>query len=135
MKTDLTSFEEAAKLVNKGDALTVGGASFHRAPIAWLREIARQEIKDLVIIVRESALDFLIGAGCVDQVRAALLSFELLGLAPNFCKKSQLGELVHNEGACHPFRTHLCSKIHNTFDGICFTVFRTFSVSCHQVVS
>ncbi|MBT3361801.1 MAG: CoA transferase subunit A [Rhodospirillales bacterium] len=104
MKKALSSFEEAAKLVKDGDVMTTGGATFHRAPMAFLNEIVRQGKKDLVLVDREPAIDFdlLIGAGCVAKVRAGLLAFELLGFAPNFRKKSESGEIITKEGACQP---------------------------------
>ena len=104
MRKILCSLEEAAKLVKDGDVLTTGGATFHRAPMEFLRELIRQGKKDLVLVDREPAIDFdiLIGAGCVAKVRAGLLAFELLGFAPNFRKKSEAGEIVTKEGACQP---------------------------------
>ncbi len=104
MKKVLSSFEEAAALIRDGDVVTTGGATFHRAPMALLKEIIRQGKKDLVLVDREPAIDFdlLIGAGCVAKVRAGLLAFELLGFAPNFRKKSESGEIITKEGACQP---------------------------------
>lgn len=49
MRKVLTGLEEAAALVKNGDVLTTGGATFHRAPMEFLREIIRQGKKDLVI--------------------------------------------------------------------------------------
>lgn len=104
MRKVLSSLNDAGKLVNDGDVVTTGGATFHRAPMELLREIIRQGRKDLVLVDREPAIDFdlLIGAGCVAKVRAGLLAFELLGFAPNFRKKSESGEIVTKEGACQP---------------------------------
>lgn len=104
MKKVLLSFEKAVELIKDGDVMTTGGATFHRAPMALLNEIIRQGKKDLVLVDREPAIDFdlLIGAGCVAMVRAGLLSFELLGFAPNFRKKSESGEIITKEGACQP---------------------------------
>jgi len=104
MKNVLSSVEDAVKLVKDGDVMTTGGATFHRAPMEFLREVVRQGKKDLVLIDREPAIDFdlLIGAGCVDKVRAGLLAFELLGFAPNFRKKTEAGEVITKEGACQP---------------------------------
>lgn len=104
MKKVLCTLTEAARLVKDGDVVTTGGATFHRAPMELLREVVRQRKKKLVLIDREPAIDFdlLIGAGCVEKVRAGLLSFELLGFAPNFRKKSESHEIVTKEGACQP---------------------------------
>jgi len=104
MRSVLSSFKDAAGLVKDGDVVTTGGATFHRAPMEFLREIIRQGKKDLVLVDREPAIDFdlLIGAGCVAKVRAGLLAFELLGFAPNFRKKSESREIITKEGACQP---------------------------------
>ena len=79
MKKVLTGLEEAAKLVHDGDLVTFGGATFHRAPMEFVRELVRQEKKDLNLIDREPAMDFdlLIGAGCVAKVRTGMLAFEV----------------------------------------------------------
>ena len=104
MKKVLTSLEEAARLVHDGDLVTFGGATFHRAPMEFVRELARQKKKGLNLIDREPAMDFdlLIGAGCVAKVRTGMLAFEVFGMAPNFRKKSEKGEIVTKEGACQP---------------------------------
>ena len=104
MKKVLTSLEEVAGLVNDGALMTFGGATFSRAPMEFVRELVRQGKKDLNLIDREPAMDFdlLIGAGCVAKVRTGMLGFEVFGMAPNFRKKSETGELVTKEGACQP---------------------------------
>ena len=104
MKKVLTGLEEAARLVHDGDLVTFGGATFHRAPMEFVRELVRQGKKELNLIDREPAMDFdlLIGAGCVAKVRTGMLAFEVFGMAPNFRKKSETGEIVTKEGACQP---------------------------------
>lgn len=104
MKKVLTSLSEAARLINDGDLVTTGGATFSRAPMEFVREIVRQGKKNLTIVDREPAMDFdlLIGAGCVSKVRAGMLAFEVFGFAPNFRKKSEAGEIITKEGACQP---------------------------------
>ena len=104
MKNVLTSLQEAAGFVEDGALVTFGGATFSRAPMEFVRELVRQGKKELNLIDREPAMDFdlLIGAGCVAKVRAGMLAFEVFGMAPNFRKKSESGELVTKEGACQP---------------------------------
>ena len=104
MKKVLTSLEEAAKFVKDGDLVTTGGATFHRAPMEFVRELVRQGKRNLNLVDREPAMDFdlLIGAGCVAKIRAGMLGFEVFGLAPNFRKKSEAGEIITKEGACQP---------------------------------
>ena len=104
MKKVLTSLPKAAAMVEDGALVTLGGATFHRAPMAFVRELVRQGRKDLNLVDREPAIDFdlLIGAGCVAMVRAGMVAFEVLGMAPNFRRKSEAGEIVVKEGACQP---------------------------------
>jgi glutaconate CoA-transferase subunit A len=104
MKSVLTGLEEAAGLVDDGALITFGGATFSRVPMEFVRELVRQGKKDLNLIDREPAIDFdlLIGAGCVAKVRTGMLAFEVFGMAPNFRKKSEKGEIVTKEGACQP---------------------------------
>lgn len=104
MKRVLVSLKEAANLIKDGDLVTLGGATFHRAPMEFIRELVRQKKKELTLVDREPAIDFdfLIGAGCVSTVRSAMLAFELFGMAPNFRKKSESGEIITKEGACQP---------------------------------
>jgi glutaconate CoA-transferase subunit A len=104
MKKVLSTLQEAAGLVGDGDLVALGGATFHRAPMEFVREMVRQGKRDLNLVDREPAIDFdlLIGAGCVAMVRAGMLSFELFGFAPNFRKKAEAGEIVTKEGACQP---------------------------------
>ena len=104
MKNVLCGLDAAAGLVNDGDLVTLGGATFHRAPMAFVRELVRQGKKKLDLIDREPAIDFdlLIGAGCVNMVRAGMLAFEIFGMAPNFRRKSEAREIVVKEGACQP---------------------------------
>jgi glutaconate CoA-transferase subunit A len=70
----------------------------------FVRELVRQGRKGLNLIDREPAMDFdlLIGAGCVAKVRAGMIGFEVFGMAPNFRRKSEKGEIATREGACQP---------------------------------
>jgi glutaconate CoA-transferase, subunit A len=104
MRKVLSSLADAANLVADGDLVTFGGATFHRAPMAFVREMVRQGKKELNLVDREPAIDFdlLIGAGCVSMVRAGMIAFEVFGMAPNFRRKSKTREIIVKEGACQP---------------------------------
>lgn len=56
MKKVLTSLEEAGKYVKDGDLVTTGGATFHRAPMEFVRELVRQGKKGLNLVDREPGL-------------------------------------------------------------------------------
>ena len=103
MEKKLAPLSEAIeKFVSDGDTVAIGGVGRNRCPMELVREIIRQKKKDLHIIGREKGMDFdiLIGAGCVRKVSFALVSLEEFGLAPNFRRKAESGEIELDEHAC-----------------------------------
>ena len=54
--------------------------------------------------------DLLIGAGCVAKVPDRHAAFEVFGMAPNFRKKSEKGEIVTKEGACQPIHCRISCR-------------------------
>jgi len=67
--------------------LAVGGLWFHNKPAAALRELIRRGVRDLTLIAAPPSSfdsDLLIGAGLVKDAYLAHVSFEHIGLAPNF---------------------------------------------------
>ena len=78
--------EQAAALVPDGSTLALGGLSMNSSPMALVRELIRRNKKELTIvaIVNGMAVDWLVAAGCVSKVISGLISFEGMGLAPNF---------------------------------------------------
>ncbi|MFQ5828514.1 MAG: CoA transferase subunit A [Candidatus Methylomirabilia bacterium] len=104
MKVVRMDLADAAKLVRDGDLITTGGATFNRAPMEMIRELIRQGRKGLSLVDREPSIDFdmLIGAECVEKVRAGMLAFEIFGMAPNFRRKAEARQLIVKEGACQP---------------------------------
>lgn len=96
----LTSIDEAASLVNDGCILGIGGTHSHNSPMAIVRQIIRNGVKDLTLIPGNSGgfqSDILIGAGCVKTVYLSYIGFEYLGMAPNFRRKAEAGELEVKE--------------------------------------
>lgn len=106
----LMSLDEAvSKFVKDGDVVAIGGVGRNRSPMALVREIIRHGKKNLHIVGREKGMDFdlLIGAGCVKKVSFALVSLEEFGLAMNFRKKVEAGEVEVDEHACDSVVTSL----------------------------
>jgi acyl CoA:acetate/3-ketoacid CoA transferase alpha subunit len=99
----VTNLSDAAALVRDGDVLAIGGAFFENVPMALIREIIRQEKKDLTIIITAHgiAVDILVGAGCVREVLGAYVGFEGYGLAPNFRRAVEEGTITFKESACY----------------------------------
>jgi glutaconate CoA-transferase subunit A len=73
--------------VRDGCTLGVGGLWFHNSPAAAIRELIRSGVKGLELITAPPSsfcTDLLIGAGAVRRAYLPHVSFEHIGLAPNF---------------------------------------------------
>lgn len=99
----VTTLEEAAASIPDGATVALGGLSMNSAPMALVRELVRQQKKDLelVAIVAGMAVDWLVAGGCVRRVLSGLVSFEGLGLAPNFRAGVQSGQVAIEEYSEH----------------------------------
>jgi glutaconate CoA-transferase subunit A len=91
----LVSLSEAIGLIKNGDLLGIGGMSLYRRPMALSREIIRQGIKDLGILsfIAGMPSDMLIGSHCASRIRSCYVGFEMFGLAPNYRRAAENGEL------------------------------------------
>jgi len=91
----LVSLSEAIDLVKDGDLLGIGGMSLYRRPMVLTREIIRKGVKNLGILTFIAGLptDLLIGARCASRIRSCYVGFEMFGLAPNYRRFSENGEL------------------------------------------
>ena len=90
-----TTLTEAVKLVREGDMLALGGMTLYRRPVAFVRELIRQDTGDLTLLAFTAsfASDLLVGAGLVSQVRSCYFGMETFGLAPMFTKLATAGEV------------------------------------------
>lgn len=82
----------------------MGGNTFHRSPSAVAREIARQRKKDLEVIKTAGAydIDLLCASGCISAVSAGFVGYENeFGLAPNFRKAAETGQIRVKENSCY----------------------------------
>lgn len=95
----ILNIEEATALVPDGSTLALGGLSMNSSPMAFVRELIRQGKKDLTVvaIVNGMAVDWLVAAGCVRRVISGLISFEGMGLAPNFRRAVESGSVTVEE--------------------------------------
>lgn len=106
MKTlnKLMSLTQAVELIHDNDTVGIGGNVLHRAPMALVREIARQEKKGLHIVKTAGAMDvdLLCLAECVSSVDAGFISYETeYSLAGHYRKAVQNGIVKGNEHACY----------------------------------
>src|SRR5512139_538053 len=91
----VTSFAEAAKLVESGDTLSLGGMNLYRRPVAFVRELLKTDVRDLTLLNFTSSYesDLLIGAGRVKTLRTCYCGLESFGLAPMFTMLATAGKL------------------------------------------
>ena len=86
---------EAAKMIQSGMHIGVG-SGMEMNPMPVIREVIRNGVVDLTltsVLTGGYVADLLIGAGCVSTVQFPQIVMDELGLAPNFRKKAQSGEL------------------------------------------
>lgn len=96
LKEKLCSLSEAVKLVKDGSTIyLVGRTARANHPMAFVYELARQKVKDLTIIAVNNGLsiDLLCGAGCVRRVETSCVGLEDFGLASNFRRAVERGEV------------------------------------------
>lgn len=69
----MTAEKAVKKYVKDGDQIALGGFTVNRNPMAIAREIIRQKLKDLYLVVHSQgqAMELLIGAGCVSRLEVA----------------------------------------------------------------
>ncbi len=102
MKSKLTTLKEAISVIKDGDMVAIGGIGQNKVPIEAVKEIVRQGKKNLHIVGREKGIDFeiLIANGCVKKVSSAYVGLEEFGLANNFRKACENGEIEFLEHTC-----------------------------------
>ncbi|MCU9595518.1 CoA transferase subunit A [Caldibacillus thermolactis] len=122
----LSSIQDAVQSIENGALLALGGNALHRSPIAFVLELIRQEKKDLSLIKTAGALDvdLLALSKSIRSVYAGYIGFEMLGLAQNYRKGVQNGEITVYEHACASVIAALRASIYgvsfqpiNGFDG------------------
>jgi len=89
----IVSLDTALASVKDGMTLGIGGWIFHGQPMALVRGLIRKGVRDLTLVPAPGSIapDMLIGAGCVKTTACVFISFEHLGLAPNFRRAAQAG--------------------------------------------
>lgn len=98
------SLQEAAARIHDGDILGLGGNVLHRAPMAMVRELVRQNIRYLKLVKTAGAMDvdILCFGGCVSSVDAGFISYESeYSLAGHYRRAVESGAVKGNEHACY----------------------------------
>jgi glutaconate CoA-transferase subunit A len=91
--------EAISTFVQKGDLVGIGGLSFWRKPIGACREIIRQKVRDLSLctFVGGIEIDMLVAANCVSKIRSCFVGMEIFGMAPNYRKAVESGNIEISE--------------------------------------
>ncbi|MET9357250.1 CoA-transferase [Streptomyces sp. NPDC006617] len=95
------SLSEAMALVPSEAFVALGGLWFQNNPSAAVHELMRQGTGDLTIVAAPPssyAVDVLIGAGAVRTAYLAHVSFDHLGMAPNFRRAAETGSVEIIDG-------------------------------------
>ncbi|PSC04891.1 hypothetical protein SLNSH_10555 [Alsobacter soli] len=91
----LISLPEAARRVPNGARLALGGFAVYQKPMAFVRELIRQNRRGLTVIGSANSfdVDMLAGAGCLSRVETSYVGLEKHGLARNFRRAVEGGRL------------------------------------------
>ncbi len=97
------TLSEAAKLVQSGQVLALGGMTLYRRPVAFVYELLRRMDRptDLTLLCFTAGYesDLLVGSGCVSLVRSCYFGLEIFGLAPMFTVAKTLDVIQESEGS------------------------------------
>ncbi|MFC4403504.1 CoA transferase subunit A [Gracilibacillus xinjiangensis] len=100
----LQSLKKVVETIADRSTIALGGNVLHRSPMAFVRELARQEKKGLKLVKTAGAhdIDLLCAVGSVETVDAGFVSYETVyGLPPHYRKAVQTGIVKANEHACY----------------------------------
>ena len=86
MQEKVTTLEEAIGLINDGDVVALQNMATQAAPMALVRELIRQEKRDLglVVLVGGMAVDWLATAGVINRLIGAAVTMEQFGLCQQY---------------------------------------------------
>ncbi len=110
--------------IQEGDILAIGGGLSSREPMAGLRELVRQGIKDLTVIGSAHGIDvdLLCGAGAIKVSGESYVGFEQdFGMAPNYRRACESGQMTVMDGCCYT----LVQQLRAAISGIPFMPIRS----------
>jgi glutaconate CoA-transferase subunit A len=95
MQEKLTTLDQAIAAVNDGDVVALQNMATQAAPMALVRELIRQEKRELglVVLVGGMAVDWLAAAGVIDRLIGAAVSMEQFGLCQQYRKAVEGGRI------------------------------------------
>lgn len=94
-KSKLCSMRQAVSLVRDGDRIALGGFAIYQKPMALVHELIRSQKRELTVVgsVNSIDVDMLAGAGCLKGVETSYVGLEKFGLAANYRRAVQAGEI------------------------------------------
>jgi glutaconate CoA-transferase subunit A len=95
MEEKLTSLSEGLALVEDGDIVALQNMATQAAPMALVRELIRQQKRDLglVVLVGGMAVDWLAAAGVINRLIGAAVTMEQFGLCQQYRKAVEQGRV------------------------------------------
>ena len=88
MKEKLSTLQEAISVVKDGDVVALQNMATQAAPMALVRELIRQEKKELglVVLIGGMAVDWLAAAGVINRLIGAAVTMEQFGYANSIAR-------------------------------------------------
>jgi glutaconate CoA-transferase subunit A len=108
------SLTELVAQIQNGDCLAIGGGLSWREPMAALRELVRQNIKDLKLVGSAHGIDvdLLCGAGSVTVSAESYVGFEQdFGMALNYRRACETGAVKVEDNCCYTLVQQLRAAI------------------------
>ena len=102
-KNKRVSLQDLVARVPDGSSLGLGGSFLHRGPFAFVRELIRQQKREIEIIKQSPGydIDILCRAGVATRARCGIVAMEgNFGLASHYRKAVERGALELEEHAC-----------------------------------
>jgi glutaconate CoA-transferase subunit A len=95
MQEKLTTLAEAIAPVDHGSVVALQNMATQAAPMALVRELIRQEKRELglVVLVGGMAVDWLAAAGVINRLIGAAVSMEQFGLCQQYRKAVEAGRI------------------------------------------
>lgn len=118
------SLKELVAQIQDGDCLAIGGGLSWREPMAALRELIRQNIKELKLVGSAHGIDvdLLCGAGSVAVSAESYVGFEQdFGMAINYRRACESGAVRVEDNCCYS----LVQQLRATIQGLPFMPIRS----------
>jgi glutaconate CoA-transferase subunit A len=93
MQRKLMQLTDAARLVPSGSSIAIGGSIIRRSPVAFVRELIRQGVRDIHVLAFPAGIttDMLAGVGALRRVEAVYEGLFQFGMAYNFRRGVEAG--------------------------------------------